>query len=377
MHILLVSKPLCPPWHDSGKNWARDVATYTGDDEVVHHVLVPSGRSDWSEVPGVVAEAVYSGDGRFAPRIMDNARALRRLVRRGVCDVVHFCFAPNPRTNHLARLAMQWRRQPSVHTVLSVPARFEDVRGVLFAERVVCVSRWTADKMREAGVAGVEVVPAAIPLEVPLGESDPQRAAEVARGLGLDPSRPTVVFPGDYEFSQAADVFAGAIERLWREVDAEFVFACRIKRRASIAREQALKARLSEPVWARRVHFLREVDDMRGLLACARAVVLPAESTYAKMDIPLVVLEAMAERTPVILADVAPLREALGDDPQAAGGALVEALSPRSLAEALRPLLNDPDEARQRGLLARTHIERHHDAAVVCPRYTAIYRDLL
>lgn len=372
MRVLLVSKPLAAPWHDSGKNWARDIARYGGDGgRITHHVLVPRGADDWAGTPGVVAEPVYGGLGQFAPRGLDNARALGRLLRGCPCELVHFCFAPNPRSNLIARLAMRRQPRPTVHTVLSVPARFGGIDKILFAQQIVCVSRWTADQLARAGVRGqLQVIPASIPVEAPLREVAPARVAAVRARLHLG-DRPLVVFPGDYEFSLAADTFADAIERLWREVEADFVFACRIKRWPSLEREAALQRRLEAPWRAGRVHFLREIADMRALLAAAAVVTLPSESTYAKMDIPLVVLEAMAEQTPVVLADVAPLREALGE--ARAGGLLVPPLRGDALAAALRGLLLDAAMAAQVGAAGRAHVVAHHDAAKTCRRYAEIY----
>jgi glycosyltransferase involved in cell wall biosynthesis len=367
LDILLVSKPLVPPWNDSGKNWARDVATYASSEVVRHRVLVPRGGARrWEAIPNVWAEEVYGGPTGFAPPVLDLARVFLRLVRKRGCDAVHYCFAPNPRSCRMGRAAMVRRRQPSVHAVLSVPAKFDGIDRMLFSERVVAVSRSTADKLVAAGVRGVELVPAAIPL--PVGGGGVIAAAD---------GPPQVVFPGDYEFSRGADIFALAVERMWREVDAQFVFACRTKTPDALEREAALRARLAEPVAAGRVQFVGEVSDIFGLLARAHVVVFPAESTYAKMDVPLVVLEAMALGTPVILADVAPLRECLGDDPAGAGGLLVPALDPGALANAINEMLADPDGAAERGALAAAHVRQHRDAAVVCRRYLEIYDELV
>ncbi len=382
--VLLVSKPLVPPWNDSGRNWARDIARYaSAQGTIKHHVLVPRGNPMAARWPHVIAEPVYADErirkGRFSPRKLDNARALGRLLQRCPCEIVHFCFAPNPRSNLLARLAMKRRKQPSMHTILSVPARFGGIERVLFAQTLVCVSRSTADKLVEAGVQGrVELIKAAIPLHKPLQDADPHgRIAALETSLGLEPGRPLVVFPGDYEFSQAADVFAGAVEELWQHCDADFLFACRIKQPASLAREAEIKKRLEAPLQAGRVFFHRQIDDMQALLARASVVTLPSESTYAKMDLPLVVLEALAERTPVVLANVAPLRECLGDKPAEAGGVLVPPLDATSLARALKDLLKDTKATAQLGALGRKHVEAHHDVQNNCRRYAALYEDML
>ncbi|MBH23805.1 MAG: hypothetical protein CMH57_04920 [Myxococcales bacterium] len=377
MQILLVSKPLAPPWNDSGKNWARDVATYASPPPLIHHVLTPRGCDAWDDLaPRVVADPIYGNAGHFAPRLRDKARTLLHMLHRR-CDAVHFCFAPNRRSNWLAQLAPSTvRRKPSVHTILSVPASFKQIDRVLFSDRLVCVSHNTADILVRHGLRGVEIIPAAIPIEAPLWERDPARIARYAARSGLVSGEPLVVFPGDYEFSRAADVFAEAVLRLWREVDAQFVFACRIKQPESLQREAALRRRLREPLEARRVHFVREVDDIEALLALARVVTLPAESTYAKMDIPLVLLEALAQRTPIIVADVAPLREALGERPRQSGGLVVPPLDGAALAEAIREVVAEPGLADDLGDAGRSHVLKHHDAARNCRQYADIYTSL-
>jgi phosphatidylinositol alpha-1,6-mannosyltransferase len=273
---------------------------------------------------------------------------------------------------------MKRRRQPCMHTVLSVPARFGGIDRFLFASQVVCVSRWTASKLIQAGVRGrVEVIPASIPVPAPLAQEDPARVLGALERYGLGSGRPLVVFPGDYEFSRAADTFAEAVARLWEHTEADFVFACRIKRPPSLEREAHFKRMLAAAHRAGRVHFLREVDDMRALLAGAQVVALPSESTYAKMDIPLVVLEALAEQTPVILADVSPLREALGEVPQEGGGLLVPPLDGKRLGEVLGSLLRDGRAVKELGEAGRAHVLAHHDAARVCRRYGALYAEAL
>ncbi|MEO1268062.1 MAG: glycosyltransferase family 4 protein [Myxococcota bacterium] len=372
-----MSKPLAPPWNDSGKNWARDIATYASPPPLTHHILIPKDCHIWdTHAPGVIADPIYASGGQFAPRLRDKARTLLHMLHRS-CDVVHFCFAPNRRTNWLAQFATSTlRRKPSIHTILSVPASFRHIQTMLFSERLVCVSHNTATVLRHHGLSDVHVVPAAIPVSEPLRTQAPERIAAFAQRMGLDHGEPLVVFPGDYEFSRAADVFAEAVMRLWRDVEARFVFACRIKQATSLEREAALRRQLHEPLRAGRVSFVREVDDMEALLALATVVTLPAESTYAKMDIPLVLLEALAQRTPIVIADTPPLREVLGVRPMDSGGLTIPPLDGKALAEALRMLLMEQGVARDLGQAGREHVLKHHNASRNCRHYADIYASL-
>lgn len=262
--------------------------------------------------------------------------------------------------------------------MLSVPASFDQIDRWLFADRVVAVSAHTAERLEAAGVRGVCHIPAAIPITPPLREADPARVRRLGAALGLDPSRPVVLFPGDYEFSEAADTFAAAVLRISDAVDAQFVFACRIKQRPSLAREAHFRALLARPLRQGRVRFFRQLDDMEAALALAALVVLPSERSYAKMDLPLVLLEALAQQTPVILADVAPQREVLpAGGGGGGGGVLVPPLDAAALGDAMAELLRDAGARARLGAEGRAHVIARHDAARVCAGYLDVYRSLL
>jgi glycosyltransferase involved in cell wall biosynthesis len=94
------------------------------------------------------------------------------------------------------------------------------------------------------------------------------------------------------------------------------------------------------------------------------------------MDIPLVLLEAMAQQTALIISDIEPLRETLGSAPEANGG-LVVAPSGGHLADAMATLLDDDAFRERLGRAGREHVRAHHDASAECPRYADVYSSLL
>src|SRR5690348_7199855 len=119
--ILLVTKPFGPPWRDSSKNLARDLATHGR--RYRYGVLAPQNAP---RVEGPVeVERIYSGTGRYAPTLRQNLRVALRLMgpAKGV-DAYHFFFAPNPRTALIAHAALgvSTRHRPTIHTACSLPA---------------------------------------------------------------------------------------------------------------------------------------------------------------------------------------------------------------------------------------------------------------
>jgi phosphatidylinositol alpha-1,6-mannosyltransferase len=134
----------------------------------------------------------------------------------------------------------------------------------------------------------------------------------IRREVGLPEEGPVVVFPGDYEFSSASQTMAGAVPLLKKAVkDITIVFACRIKTEASKVIRDRIRDALQQAQCLPCVRFPDSVPDMPSLVGSADAVIMPSESLYAKMDAPLVLLEAMSQKVPLVLADVPPLNELL------------------------------------------------------------------
>ncbi|MBZ0121255.1 MAG: hypothetical protein K8H88_29940, partial [Sandaracinaceae bacterium] len=110
--VLVVSKPLAPPWNDGSKNLARDLVAHLSRYE-------PVGLSDAPDrlrLSNGRLEAVYAGPGAFAPSRLDQARVLRRLLLGRGDALWHFFFAPNPASSRAARTAARLRGKPTVHT---------------------------------------------------------------------------------------------------------------------------------------------------------------------------------------------------------------------------------------------------------------------
>lgn len=364
--ILLVSKPLGPPWNDSSKNLVRDLASGLRR----HEARAFGRRGGPSAVGSVALEPLYpAAASGFSPALRDNARVLARLLAGRGADLWHFFFAPNPRTSRVARLAARVRRARTVQTVCSVPRDDIDLDEVLFGDRVVVLSRHTEARFLARGIARDRLVlipPAAPPLEPPAAGA----RAELRRSFGFESGAPIVLYPGDLEFGNGARLVVEAHARLAHDV--ELVLACRAKTPAARAVESALRARARELGTADRTTFLGETPRILELLAAADVVTLPSDVAYAKMDYPLVLLEAMALARPVVVAAGTPAAE-LAEE----GGALAVNAEVSALATALAHLTGEPAERARLGSTARNRALSAYGRERMAEAYELLYDALL
>ena len=307
--VLFVSKPIAPPWHDGSKNLVRDVASHL--EHAVPTVMTTEAFAKASSLPSRVrTEGVYRSAGRFSPPLLANARVLARLMQGDPHDLWHFVFAPNPASSGAALLAKTLRRMlgfrgPVVQTVASAPRSFEGVSRLVFGDHVIALSEWTRGRLVGSGVTGVPIhviPPCARAPDRPSDEA--VRALKAKHGL----HGKVVLYPGDLEFSRGASNVVAALPALLRLVpDVVLVLACRKKTVRAEAAEAVLLTEIARLGLSANVRVVGEVSSMPTLLAASDAIAFPVEDLYGKVDVPLVLLEAMALGVPMVVAEDGPL----------------------------------------------------------------------
>lgn len=369
--ILYITKPLVPPWNDSGKLLPWLLARNLSDFRI--SVMVPSGGH--LDLPNVESETVYGGASSFTLPGMDKMRLMARLMIQGMPPIAHFFFSPNGPTSMAARIVR--RRRPDVRmvqTVMSLPNRPRVLADGLFADRIVVWSRHAEmlvnDAVRARGLDAkvVHVKPGIEPLE-PVS-ADARKF--IRTGFGLPPDARIVLYAGDLEFSSGAATTASAIRILKDRMRLVFVFACRPKTAASRRVLSEIESSLASEVAAGRVRFMGNVPNFRDLLTCVDCQVLPVETTYAKTDIPLAVLEGMSAGVPAIVGGSTPMDEMI----QAGAVRGVEPGSGAALAAALEATLGPGGDGQVLGAAGRGYALDNHSAAAMARAHAALYLEL-
>jgi glycosyltransferase involved in cell wall biosynthesis len=363
--VLFVSKALTPPWNDSGKNLVRELARSLSSHRAT--VMVPNG-GDGGVTGAALAEVYRSGVG-FAPALRDQSRVFAYLMQARGHQLWHFFFAPNPRSCLAGRVATRLRRKRSLQTIASAPRDPRAIVPLLFADLNVVLSRHTEQRLLEAGLPAQRmrrIAPAIEPL-VPIADDE---RARLRRELALPASAAVALYPGDLEFGEGAHLMLELARGSRRELCV--VLACRTKTERAVAAQRELTERAAALGVAERVRFVGETRRIHDYLACADVVLLPSTDLYAKMDYPLVLLEAMSLARCVIVA-----RGSAAAELAEHGGALALAPDAEALTDGVARLLDDSAAREQLGAAARRTICERYLPANMARAYECAYDELI
>jgi glycosyltransferase involved in cell wall biosynthesis len=354
--VLLVSKPIAPPWTDSNKNLVRDLAGAMR--RYRPRVMVPAGAS----LPGVVSEAVYTAAGAYAPSLLANARVFARLLAGPRVDLWHFFFAPNPLTLRAGAIARAARRVPAVHTIASAPDDLERVAPLLFADAVIALSQHSARRLSAAGVHARVIPPALAPVEVPSAAIEAARRQHELIG-------PYVLYPGDLEHSDGARTFieAAALD------DGALTWVIAARPKTPRAREALAELTTLAAARHASVRFLGEISDIHAVVAGAALTTLVVDTLHAKMDLPLVLLESLALRVPVVVSSTTAAAEIM----PSGGAASIAPGDPAALFAQVRSLFESPSQRGVMGLSGERWVADTCHPSVVAAAHEALYDEVL
>lgn len=128
----------------------------------------------------------------------------------------------------------------------------------------------------------------------------------------------------------------------------------------------ALRRAVAELEIEEAVRFLGLRRDMPDIMRALDLLVLPS----TREGMPMIILEALAARVPVVATRVGGIPEVISDGEN---GSLVEPLQPRALANEIARLLRDPALRARYGREGRRIFEERYSAAAMARSYEAIY----
>jgi len=245
------------------------------------------------------------------------------------------------------------------------------LRKILFANTIVVQSENTKNKLGKAGIKNTQLVYPGIDLEK---FKYTGKDAELLGYFNLATDDFIVLFNGEYTRLKAIDDVVESFEIIYRKDEKiKLILACRIKSDEDAKKKKEVQKELEKKGLADRVTFIETFANMPALNNISDINIFPVQEMVGKFDIPLVVVEAMACKKPVIVSNIPVLEEFVKNNET---GIVVEKQSPEQLAEAILEIKNNPEKMNQIGESARKFCEENFDIKKIAKKYEEIYLSL-
>jgi phosphatidylinositol alpha-1,6-mannosyltransferase len=364
--VLYLSGPIEPPWTRTDKVLVRGVATHL--ERYRPRVLTHEGVL--SQDPGVETEPAWG------PRVAGHTSIGRRLglfsklIDLQGISLLHLFWPADRLVASVVRAGSRLNGLPVVHTLVHPPRTTVGIGAGLVGSTIVCLSDETEQALNTEGIRNTVRIPIGIDVGQPVPEGD---KAAIRRKYRIPLDQPVVIYAGDYAHDRAARTVAASMPRVLRQIDCHFVMACRIRDEEDALEEQRIQEAIAADGLAEHVTFLNEVKSLRELLSIATVQVFPADHHYEKMELPMVLLEGMAEGVALVVATKPPLTELVH-----AGVAIgIPPADPMGLAVPVVELLRQPERAKAVGQAGRDLVCERFNIRKVAAQYEELYDEVL
>ena len=305
--ILLITRPLTPPWDEASKNLAYAIAKDMTDFKF--HILV--GKYDATLPKHITQHLIYKGADWTTPQKMRLILNLKKILKQNPgINSAHLLFAPTPLNTRILRSILKKFKLRVIQNLACPPKK--NTQKILFGDQIVSYSNYTAQK---TGLKNVTVIPPFIDAEKFVSLSKKARN-ELRQKWGIGKNDRVLLFPGEYSRLNALGVlwkgYTGLISNascFMPHASLKLFIACRIKNKRDLALEKKFKKLIEISSHKDSVQFLGKIEKPEEMYQIADLTVFPVKKMDGKFDFPFVLLESLACGTPILTSDVGALPE--------------------------------------------------------------------
>jgi len=368
--ILLITRPIAPPWDEASKNFAFGLAKDLGANENFELHLMTNGVI--SDLPDkVVQEQAYThseNDFRLSQKIRS---LLFQFKNRRKFDINHYIFTPTKLNSFIIKNFIQNKRTKTIQTVATLREDMfsdEELKNLMFADLIITYSDYAKEKLEKLGVKNIQRVYPGINLEN-YSAKDTRQLYEKYTAEDF-----VINFTGEYIRLGAMDLVVDSFVAVAKKIpNAKLSMAVRVKNEKDTKKKKEVIEKLKKNNLLEKVVFHDDGKfNMADIYNLCDISLFPVQNMRGKFDVPLVVVEAMACEKPVIVSDLPILKEFANEK----NSVTIKQGDVQQLSDAILDLYQNKDKCKELGKNGRKFCEENFDIKKVASVYEEIYKKL-
>ncbi len=369
--ILLVTRPLSPPWDEASKNFAFDLIKNISDKNVT--ILTSTFNKELGKnVHQAQIHQESKNDFNFKEKIRS---LLFQIKNRKNFDVIHYMFTPTKLNSFVIKNFIKNKKVKTIQTVATLREDLysdEELKKLMFGDVIVTYSKYAKQKLESFGLKNVRQIYPGFNLNKFKPE---EKDVELMKKWNLKPEDTIVSFPGEFVRLGATDFVIDTFLELWKDKknhNIKYLCACRIKNEKDAEKKKEVIEKLKKAGHLDKVAFSDTFGDVNKLYNLADIILFPVNNMRGKFDVPLAMIEPYACKKPVIASDLPILQEFSNDE--------INVITPRNIKEALKnnilDLVNDKDKRKRLSKNAFDFAHKTFDIENIAQQYEDIYEEL-
>ncbi len=368
--ILLITRPIAPPWDEASKNFAFSLAKDLQDVENFQLHLMTNGPV--LELPKqIIQQQIYT----HSENDFDVFQKMRLfwflLWNAKNFDIIHLLFTPTKLNIFFIKLLLTFSKAKTLQTVATLREDIysdEEIKKLMFADSIITYSDYAKNKLEQLDVKNVQRIYPGIDLE----KYSPQETRSKIEGYAEKDF--VINFAGEYTRLGAMDDVLDAFIEVSKKIpNAKLSMAVRVKNEKDAVKKIEVIEKLKKNQLLNRVFFHDDGKfNMADIYNLADVSIFPVRNMRGKFDVPLVVIEAMACAKPVIISNLPILKEfsstenAIVSDPTIA----------QQLVQNLIDLFENKEKCDNLGAAARKYVTENFDIKTVSRQYEDLYNSM-
>lgn len=365
--ILLVTRPICPPWDEASKNFAYYLARNMKDFEI--HILTNGVLPELPE--NIVQENIYSSNDFELSQKIKLFKFLRK--NRNGFDIIHYLFTPTKLTSFLIKTFVK-NKAKTIQTIATLREDLysdSDLKKMIFADKIITYSDYSKNKLYSLGFDNAARIYPGIDVEL---FSPAPKKTELLKQFGFAENDFMINFSGEYtRLGAIDDVIEAFIEASKETSDIKLSLSVRIKNEKDCEKKKEVMEKLKSANALDRVSFQDDGSyGMQDIFNLSDVSLFPVRNMKGKFDVPLAVLEAMACEKPVIISDIPILQEFANEG----NSVRIEAGNVKQLSDKILDIYRNRKDYMEIGKNARRYVLNNFDIRKVAEKYREVYEKL-
>lgn len=365
--ILLVTRPLSPPWDEASKNFAFDLAC-----NAKHHRITILVDELMDNIPEHIQQKKIYSANRFS--LWQKTRLIIFLAYNASnYDGVHLLFTPTKFNSAILRMILRY-----THVIQTIATVRDDLYNknelvkMYFGKTLVTYSLWAQKKLTTLQLKNVHQIYPGINMSKYVPS---QKNMSLLQQWNIKSEKIIVTYPGEFSRLGATDLIIDALIEIWNstpESEIHYICACRVKNRFDVQKKEAVIKKLTDAGHLDKVTFTDTFRDMNAIYNLSDIILFPVTDMFGKFDVPLAMIEPYACKKAVIASHL-PLFEEFSD-PQI--NVIIPTADKHALIQEIIALAKDMQKRRLLGENAYAFAHRTFNITSIAQQYENLYKQI-